>query len=82
MKIRVFDIRWRTERSSLPSVIEYDCVLETYPRKHPKRIGEPLRRLIHNSYLVTPVFFKYVLGNTKKIYAYEYTGVRHMLGSE
>ena len=72
MKIRVFDIRWRTERHSLPDVIEYDCVLETFLKKHPQRIGEPLRRLIHNSYLVTPVFFKYVLGNTKRVFAYDF----------
>lgn len=72
MKIRVFDIRWRVERSGLPGVIEYNCVLETFLKKHPKRIGEPLRRLIHDSYLVTPVFFKYVLGNTKRVFEYDF----------
>ena len=72
MRIRAFDIRWRTERPDLPSVIEYDCILETFLKKHPKSIGEPLRRLLHNSYLITPVFFKYVLGNTKKVFVYDF----------
>ena len=72
MKIRAFDIRWRVESQNLPNVLEFDCVIETYLKKHPKHIGEPLRRLIHHSYMVTPVFFRYVLGNTKRVFAYDF----------
>ena len=75
MRIRIFDIRWRRESPELPSILEFPVSVSDYARTHMSRFGGGIADILHHSYFTKPLFFKYVIGNTKKVYTYEYTGV-------
>ena len=75
MNIRIFDIRWRREGPGLPSILEFPVAASEYARKHMNQFSNGIADILHHGYFTKPLFFRYVVGNTKKVYTYEYQGV-------
>ena len=75
MKIRVFDIRWRMRLPGVPDVVEYPITSSGWAMKHTQLFKEGVVNYLHNTYLTKPLFFRYVLGKSPKVYTYEHTDI-------